>query len=110
MNGRTLNQGRFVVTDLIAGDRAQGMYRAVHRDTEAGDVFKICALLAWLATGRFPFGETTMEECTNHFRRPRARLEVPPTLADVVNAGVSADRTARPSLMDTIDALDGLLS
>jgi len=78
--------------------------------TEAGDVFKISTLLAWLATGRFPFGESTIEECATHFRRPRARLEVPPALADVVNAGVSADPSARPSLLDAIDVLEGLLS
>ena len=44
--------------------------------TEAGDVFQLCALLAWLGSARFPFGEHRAEEAAA--RRgdpPTARLD-----------------------------------
>lgn len=77
--------------------------------TEAGDVFTLCAILAWLSTARFPFGDSTIQECAAHFEGAGLRPPVPEVIDGIAGPGLAADPAARPTLASLIQALERLL-
>ncbi|HNC95919.1 MAG TPA: hypothetical protein PKW90_07330, partial [Myxococcota bacterium] len=61
-------------------------------------VFTLCALGAWIATGRPPFGQSLVEEAKAQLGSSPLRPTLPPALQPILGPGLDPDPGQRPSL------------